>query len=296
MDRKIVDDTTPDALIRILKDEIPTLEVASFKTIADSWDNKVFEINDTYIFRFPKEKDYPFEAEVNVLRYIRGKISLEVPHVVFVGKEYLYMGYPKIFGKIISDQEMKLLPKNDKEQIASGAAKFLFEFHSAVPVDVAKEMGVKETRMSTFADKILPTIPDHFPNDAALIRFSEDAVRQYHKMITDDYPNRVLHWDLHNGNMVLNDDFSLKGVIDFGDVEIGDIHTEFHALYKFDTDITGMALTAYEKMSGLKLSIERVRVYSWINELSDIAEKIEDPSNRAYQKSMGRVRQWMTEV
>lgn len=295
--KKIAENRTEQDLLHILQNEIPALEVKSSKLIADSWDNTVLEVNDEYIFRFSKDEEIPIETEVKVLRYLQGKLSFEIPEILFLGEEYKYMGYRKIVGKILSIEEVNtnILAQDIKKHIASDAAKFLFELHNAIPVDVARDMGVKEIRTHTFADQILPTIPDHFPNDQKLVSFARKAVSLYQNMKKDNFPKRVLHWDLHNGNMILDENYSLKGVIDFGDVEIGDIHADFHPLYKFDTDIAQMALRAYEQKSNLTLSFERVKVYAWINELSDIVETIGDPTNHAYQKSMERVVKWMNE-
>lgn len=83
------------------------------------------------------------------------------------------------------------------------------------------------------------------------------------------------------------------GVVNFGDIAIGDVHAEFQQLYTIHPPLMEATRKVYEKISGIAISLERIKVYAWINELSDLVEFKKRPESRGFQKSMRRLKKWI---
>ena len=74
--------------------------------------------------------------------------------------------------------------------------------------------------------------------DRDVVAFRHETIAAYQKL--DHTYDRlvVLYNDLHNDNMAFDQKKKrLNGIFDFGDVAVGDIHLDFHPLYKFNQSL-----------------------------------------------------------
>ena len=88
----------------------------------------------------------------------------------------------------------------------------------------------------------------------------------------------------------------LNGVFDFGDVIIGDINMDFYGLYKFDPYFMKDVAEKYQELTNRKLNLRRMVIYGRINELSDLAELIDQPESIVYKNAMMRIEKWSKEM
>lgn len=89
-----------------LKSQFP--ELLPFKEIicvGEAWDNRVFLVNQTFIFRFPRRKITVvlLEQENKVLKHLRSRLTLSLPNPQFIGQPsptfpYSFQGYTLIPG------------------------------------------------------------------------------------------------------------------------------------------------------------------------------------------------------
>ena len=71
----------------LLRAELPELEIREVRPTQHGRENWVFEVDGSWIFRFPRHERVPFYGELNLLRYLQGRISLSTPSVEFVGRQ-----------------------------------------------------------------------------------------------------------------------------------------------------------------------------------------------------------------
>jgi aminoglycoside phosphotransferase (APT) family kinase protein len=280
-------------LLAIIRAEIPELEIRSSTRIAEGLDHVVIDVNGAYIFRFSKPGWTPPVDELGALAMFRGKTSAEIPEVLFRGRSLDYMGYRKIPGVSLSDDAGARIPAFERKRLSQQIASFLFELHAAVDAGTAKCAGLEEYDESSFGE-IYPVIEAKFPDDKRLIEFTRNVSVEFSQMTVGRAPKRVLHWDLHNGNMILNPvDYSLRGVVDFDTVRIADVHAEFRSLYRFNPTLAAESMEAYEKLTGVKLSFRRVKLYAWLVKLSDLAQSADSPASGMHINAMRRVQNWI---
>lgn len=285
-------ETIKDAIVN----DFPDLEIKNMKLIDNGWDNVVIEINDELIFRFPKDEEVNFETEIKVLEILKEKISLQIPKIEFLGKSFTYMGYQKIQGGSLTPEIFASLNSEQKEKLTLDLANFLREIHSAISVDEAKKIGVEDENLPSYSHSIKSVLPNKIQNKSVL-DFMETTLKEYGGMIEEKVELVFLYDDLHTENMAFDATAKkLNGVFDFGDIMIGDVNMDFYPLYKFDPYFMKSVAEKYQELTKHKLNLRRMVIYGRINELSDLAELIEQPESTVYKNAIMRIEKWNKEM
>src|SRR5258708_9382139 len=84
---------------QVLNHEIPNLFIDSISIIETGWDHLVAEVNEEWIFRFPRTRGSIAnqERERDLLGYLKNHISLlSIPDFHYLGKETAFVGYQTI--------------------------------------------------------------------------------------------------------------------------------------------------------------------------------------------------------
>lgn len=115
--------------IKMIQEDYPDFNIKSIKPLKSGWDNFVLEINQIYIFRFPKSPNFKLDKEIKILKRLNGKVTLKIPIYEFIGKQTPYVGYKKIIGQSLSSCTLELLTSKNKNFLAYDVANFLNEFH-----------------------------------------------------------------------------------------------------------------------------------------------------------------------
>jgi hypothetical protein len=290
---KIFDKIAMMNLLAVIRDDHPLFEIRSVKRMTDGLDNIVMEINDEYIFRFPRLGWISRVDERAVLEMFRGKTHAEVPNVLFFGRRLKYIGYPKIQGVTLSEEESTRIPPAERKTLSTQLGRFLLELHGATEIEMARSAGVAEYDTSSFL-RIHPVIAAAFPDDKPLLDFAEKAAQEFEQMPADPALRRVLHWDLHNGNIILAPtNYSLNGVVDFDTVTICDLHAEFRSLYRFSPLLAKETMEIYSELIGVPLSFQRVKLYAWLVKLVDLADSADRPWSGTHINAKRRLQKWM---
>ena len=146
----------------------------------------------------------------------------------------MFAGYPLIAGHTITAANVT---DDERRAIARQLAQFLAAFHSVSP-DEARMRGAGEdpvsrldaTRHKATADTRLSSLPeDLIPKSIkARLRSLLDSL----PAIKEPSSNTLVHGDLHGSQiLVTHDTHELAGVIDWGDVHLGDPASDFGVVH-----------------------------------------------------------------
>jgi hypothetical protein len=271
---------------KIIKRDYPDFSIRSIKSLKSGWDNFVIEINRSYIFRFPKSKNFKLDKEIKVLKRLNGKITLEIPLYEFVGKETLYVGYKKIIGQPLSRNIVEKLRAKDKNILARDIARFFYEFHLALPINMSRKFGIKKDgqywRPLVIKKKVIGRLKNRGLSD--FIEFVLDRYLDLNK----NNPNLVIAYnDLHGSNMAFDSKkCRLNGIFDFSDVAVEDVNREFCSLFSLDQKLAYSVIRQYEKLSGRLININRVFCNSVISAASILGVFINQPSSKNYRYAL----------
>lgn len=232
---------TEELAKQLIESQFPELKGADVKLLGNGFDNTVFQINDTYVFRFPRRPLAVglIETEGRVLPELSRFISIPYPKPIFFGKPsneypYPFLGYVMVRGELPSN-----LTREQRIRAAKPFAYFLKSLHS-FPVERALELGVKYDEMRkmdlSYRKPMLGELIEKLP----ALGFQEEYE------LVKDYLNKVepfpcpeekvfAHGDLHFRNVLVDEDGHLAGIIDWGDMHVGHRSVDLSILYDYLT-------------------------------------------------------------
>lgn len=242
-----------EAFLRaVLEEEVPEVSVHSLKLVSNGWNNLVADVNDEWIFRFPRTDEYAsvLKREHLLLESLQDKISLPIPYYQYTGLHTSFVGYRKILGCPLSEELYTQLPNPVRQSIAETLALFLTQLHHAVNIEQALQWGYEKYHISLpwIEHELLGTLPS-----PALEKMVSEALT-YAKH-NPYHPENLflLHDDLHGENMAFDTVTNqVTGVFDFSDAVIGDYSIEFGKLFDIHCDLVIRTSEAYASLTGLK--------------------------------------------
>jgi len=232
---------TPELAKSLVEMAFPTLKPVSVREFDVGWDNSVFLVNNSFVFRFPRRRiAVPLmESEVRLLPWLSEHVPLPTPDPCYVGTPspdypYVFAGYTLIPGHTITDANVT---DDERRTMARPLAQFLAALHSVSP-DEARTRGappdpvcrLDATRHKPTAVDRLSSLPeDLIPRSIkARLRSLLDSL----PAIKEPSSNTLVHGDLHGSQILVSDDaHELAGVIDWGDMHLGDPASDFAVVH-----------------------------------------------------------------
>ncbi|MBI2355818.1 MAG: aminoglycoside phosphotransferase family protein [Candidatus Doudnabacteria bacterium] len=257
--------------------EFPRLKFKTARLVTKGWDHDVLVLDDNFIVRFAKARLYKssFTREVKFLREFSKISNLKVPNYTFLSKDKSFGGYEMIKGKELTPQIYNRLSPSQKRKIVRDLAKFVSILHN-IPVKKAKQFGFQENEYWTqtlngkqkwFQKEFVPKVGPKLTlkqND-----FIKKFIESFYKSQYSIKP-RLGHYDLSHDHIIIKAG-AIAGIIDFGDVNIGDPAHEFNGFFDYDKKMPGQIYKLYtgsKDKSFFKRSYEHF-VHRWIYLLYD---------------------------
>jgi aminoglycoside phosphotransferase (APT) family kinase protein len=227
---------------RLIERQFPQLAPVELAVLGAGWDNTAYLVNGELVFRFPRREIAAgfIEREARILPMLAPHLPLPVPAPTFVGEPadgypYPFAGYPWIPGMTACRVR---LTENGRAALASSLGGFLRALHS-IPVD-------EETRVWAPGDEIGRTdILRKAPRTAARAREVADALPGLPlaaaaafaeaAAATPPHPGPAcwVHGDFYARHLLLDEARQPCGVIDWGDVHLGDPALDLSIAYSF---------------------------------------------------------------
>ncbi|MHC5012149.1 MAG: phosphotransferase [Planctomycetota bacterium] len=225
----------------LIERQFPALAPIRLASAGEGWDNTAYLVNETYIFRFPRrEIAVPLlEAEVRVLRALAARVPLPVPLPIFVGRPeagypWSFAGYARLPGRPAPEASLGDGPRGAAAATLGG---FLAALH-AIPAADARAMGAP----------LVPAWRVDLVDRVARIRRDLDALGR-HRLIEDarawddvldaaaearaGAPRTLVHGDLYAAHVLVDEAGRPTGIIDWGDVHVGDVAVDLSLAHGF---------------------------------------------------------------
>jgi aminoglycoside phosphotransferase (APT) family kinase protein len=211
--------------------QFPELAPADPAPFGNGWDNAAFLVGGRLVFRFPRRlvAAHLMEHEIRILPMLAPRLPLRITAPQFVGEPeddypYRFAGYERIEGQTAC----RAAPTDaERMDMARPLAEFLHTLHS-IPIDdetLAWAPGdeIGRTDLPRIAAKIAErlcaqaSMPPGVDLEEVVALASHLADRSRHFG-----PVRWVHGDLYARHLILDDRRRLIGIIDWGDVHLGD--------------------------------------------------------------------------
>ncbi|MGE7183540.1 phosphotransferase [Peribacillus sp. NPDC006672] len=224
---------------KLIRLQFPEIELKEIKQLGEGFDNTVIQINGQFVFRFPRRPIAVtlIQVENQLLPSIAGTLPLDIPEPIFLGKPSTIYPYPFTGYKIVKGHLPVEGSVANKIESAKRFAHFLKVLHG-FPVDKARSLGVQPDGLRrldvSFRQKSL------MENVSTLLKLGYNeqayAVKGFVGGIGEldvQHPSSLVHGDIHIRNVLLDDEGILTGIIDWGDVHIGNPAIDFSFLYSY---------------------------------------------------------------
>lgn len=219
------------------------LEIQSIKPLEAGWDNFPFLVNSKFVFRFPRRKVSVVlsERESLVLPFIAPKLPVAIPHPIFIGQPsslfpFSFHGYTLIEGTPACEKQVCAPNFN---AIGSMLGQFLTSLHHiALPahllsvVPQGSENGIRGPFQECFK-RIWPRF-DNICDLSLIPRHPMKTLLEssLHAKSSSTEEECLIHGDLFFPHLLLHEG-QLSGVIDWGDMHIGDPAMDFGVVFQF---------------------------------------------------------------
>lgn len=209
--------------IQVLTHHLPEIASNPIVPITEGWDFYVLDIDDRWIFRFPRRREglQQLEREIRFLDRIKEDLPVSIPHYQwnFPDAELPFAGYPKLQGEALTPRHGLKYP-SVMEQIGSFLA-VLHQYPISVQPNALRQTWKKqmENLWIQVENKVLPQM------EPSLAQQIQSYWTQYAQQLLHFQP-AWLHGDL-SLNHILTARPDLTGIIDWGDVQIGDPALDF---------------------------------------------------------------------
>jgi aminoglycoside phosphotransferase (APT) family kinase protein len=209
---------------RLIASQFPAVPLDPFVLLGEGWDNTVWLAGGEWVFRFPRrEMAIPgFEREMEVLPSIAPRLPLPIPDPVWLGEPVEEFPWPWFGARRVPGVEPLGLGEAARRGLGRPFARFLRELHAAphpagLPADpmgradMAIRVGKTEESLIDLEREGLWRTP------RSVVGLLDEAAS-----LPKPEPVALLHGDLHIRHLLVDASQALCGVIDFGDLCVGD--------------------------------------------------------------------------
>jgi aminoglycoside phosphotransferase (APT) family kinase protein len=241
------DRCAPVSLLDRVRQAFPTLVVHRSRVEHSGGDHLVLVVNDDHAFRFPRAGMHGLGFEVAVLRQLGHRSPVPVPAYRHVDPAGRLAGYRFIEGEALTAERFLRLEASARTTVLDAAAAFLTALHDLPRADIAWTGPWPRTwTAAQFAERALtrrlPLIAGHAPHLAR-------PVEAFFVSYRLDAPDRlaIVHGDLVGEHMLLDRSGSrLAGIIDFGDVALGDPAQDLLGFWSYGGDVVAHVVDRYD--------------------------------------------------
>lgn len=260
-----------DALLARLTAQVrgafPGLEFSHAALNERGEDHHVLMLDHRYAFRFPRHSNHPtgLKFELAVLAALKGRCTLPMPDYRYVSPGGDFAGYEMIDGVELTSERFAALDRVAQERILAQVAEFLSAIHGLALDDVVDLLGETPDAWPTEgtpADEVahgrarrLGPISHAMPELAYLV---EDFYARFETR--QAVSGWLTHGDFTDDHLLLAPPGDrLAGVIDFGDVELGDPAYDFSYLWSYGDWAPAFVFERYALRASAPGLLERSR-------------------------------------
>lgn len=234
--------------------------------MGEGWDNTVFLVNDEWVFRFPHR---PFgvscmENEIAMLPFVAPCISFQASIPTYIGKTsdlfpHPFCGYRLIQGKPLCDATASLV---DNPAFAKTLAKWLRELHRIPVGDLNNTDSTSELQWQfNVPHRIkrcyenLTQYEKYFLSAGFSISQLTDTIEKISEFKLHNTKQSILHGDLYCRHIIVDEHLLPTGLIDFGDIFIGDPGIDLSIASIFSEKLFDVFLDAYGDIDRRRLEL-----------------------------------------
>lgn len=216
----------------LIRQHFPDVQLRTLRPIVGGWDSFVLDVDGELMFRFPLRDDVraSLQREVRLLPLLAPTLTTPVPQFRLIGRgdasaPPIFVGYPKLKGVAM---EREHLSDGQARALVPALARFLAELHR-FPCAQARQAGVRAHTAEQWRERYhryyLDVQQRVFPLLPTMLR--QRSAQLWENFLQESacfaFQPVLIHGDLAGEHLLCDPQRGmLTGVIDWGDVTIGD--------------------------------------------------------------------------
>lgn len=275
---------------------------AKITMVDRGYDNIVALIDQELVLRFPRNEAALVRSryECDMLGKLDGIKAVVVPKLVVQHDDPSYLVTSFVPGQNVSPEFINGLSIAEQQAIGTVIGTFAYELHSSVSAE--REAAFRKS--AHLGDQFDETWQQYFTRVVAGGHFvlpeQTRLVKQFYEqwMILNEahVQNLVIHDDLHVDNILFTDN-KLVGILDFAEANIGTAEQEFRQLYRIDLNVLEAAMAAYNRLMGVELDIEAIKIWAVMQELGSYSRRLQagQTDHPSFKRATNHLNQWLPE-
>ena len=259
----------PFLALELIQEQFPLLNANQIRLLGAGWDNTAFVINEEIIFRFPRRKiALPLlETETELLPKLKKQLPLPIPFPEWIGKAsskfpYPFIGYRMLPGVTACYANLK---EDERAKLAIPIAHFLSTLHAVSP-QVMGNWEIKQDNLSRINGHLLiPRLQKNL-DELSLLNLLKNrkqielAIEQASSHFREPKATSLVHGDFYIRHMLVDEKHNLCGIIDWGDIHVGDPAIDLSIMFSFlPLKAHDQFIKTYGLISQETLSLAKVR-------------------------------------
>ena len=233
-------------LAELVEAAFPDLRLGKRRLERSGGDHLLLIVDEHFAFRFPRTGMHSLNLEIAVLERLQRHSSVPTPAYQYVDPSGRFAGYPFIKGTALTPARFAGLAEHLQNDVLVTAGMFLTELHGLAASSIAPLQEWPSTwTAAEYADR---GVTEHLPLIAVQMPVQACRVAEFYNRYRDVAPPQrvVVHGDLVVEHVLLNDATEqLSGIIDFGDVALGDPAQDFLGFWAFGAEAVGRVMDMY---------------------------------------------------
>lgn len=228
---------SPESAAQLIDRQFPAFAPARLKLLGNGWDNTAFLVNEAYVFRFPRREGVVelLEREMRVLPLLARHLPLPISVATLrgapsAGYPYAFAGHPWIPGTTACGVAWS---EEDRARNAAPLGHFLAALHRMPVSDETRAWvpGEEELRSMSPLRERLHALAPGVPGMA--VEGIADLADQLDVPPVGVASPGWVHGDLYARHLLVDEQRLLCGVIDWGDVHLGNPAIDLMAAFSF---------------------------------------------------------------
>lgn len=231
----------PPLALKLIQKAFPELRAEKIRLLGAGWDNTAFMINEELIFRFPRRQiALPLlEAEWYCLPKLAPRLPILIPFPKWRGYipeqfPWPFIGYQALSGYTACYAN---LSENARTALAEPIASFLAALHATPSTLIAACPIPNDNNSRITGSLLIPRIRKNL-DELSLLGILEnrnelELTIETLKDVRAPLQTTLVHGDFYVRHLLVNENHALAGVIDWGDIHIGDPAIDLSIAHSF---------------------------------------------------------------
>ncbi|MCZ8518356.1 MULTISPECIES: phosphotransferase [Paenibacillus] len=226
---------------RLIERQFPELRPVRLARAGEGFDNTVYLVNGSYIFRFPRRE---ISAELIRLErrllpwLLEEELPLSIPEPLYYGTPGDAYPWPFLGYRLVEGSCPGPLTREQRMRSAEPLAAFFRKLH-ALPSGRARELGVPADELRRLdVPWRKPALLGNIRKLAESGLWHDERLHAYAEALQSPRPEPggttvLVHGDPHIRNIIVGPTGTLSGVIDWGDAHLGHPAVDLSLVYSF---------------------------------------------------------------